>query len=624
MPFGIARTEERVAVAAVDAQAEGAGGMLLLVGPVGRPVLRPHEDAVLAALRNFDLRHGVLDRRTQTVCQEVARPHLLHELGIGRPAALVPEIGSREQYGVARRQLRDARSMFPARLDPFGMNAGGRSPDDQFGFDHHAATVVVAGDHAPQHLERLLAQPAGGLGDVGDRRFVEREDLAFVEAHQREVFGRREVQCVERLQAQQGQRIGRQQERLHAPPHGVLEDVHRILLRMAVDRIVDLRIALQSVAAHGLAIAPFALRKARNTQRVGDHLDTAVTVLVEVFHAHPPGPLVVQHHAPDIESRDVAVEQHGGNAGVERLAEHLLAARTGRDDQPFDAVADEGVDDVVELLGIFVRTAEQYRIIVVVRDVLDVAGDIGEELVGDVRRHHADRIEASAAQTRRSLVGAVPQPFGHLRDAAGRILVDVAVQIPFGVALGVHHQRHERNGDARLPGDVAYGYFSHDFGFAVLSLRKSMKRFNKIQIFDRKNKFPVPNRNEFSSFPLFLSLIHMQGIELSTSLIKRFISLIYNDLYTTYRFCFPPSGRFRGPEPLPVPRRSISFTSDQKMRNRSPAHAESQKIVNFERIFPETTLRKPPARFRNGHEDNRIVGIIRHRAAKKRGLRPDE
>ena len=129
---------------------------------------------------------------------------------------------------------------------------------------------------------------------------------------------------------------------------------------------------------------------------------------------------------------------------------------------------------------------------------------------------------------------------------------------------------------------------------------------------------------KFSSFPLFLSLIHMQGIELSTSLIKRFISLIYNDLYTTYRFCFPPSGRFRGPEPLPVPRRSISFTSDQKMRNRSPAHAESQKIVNFERIFPETTLRKPPARFRNGHEDNRIVGIIRHRAAKKRGLRPDE
>ena len=105
--------------------------------------------------------------------------------------------------------------------------------------------------------------------------------------------------------------------------------------------------------------------------------------------------------------------------------------------------------------------------------------------------------------------------------------------------------------------------------------------------------------------PLFLSLIHMQGIKLSTSLIKRFISLIYNDLYTTYRFCFPPSGRFRGPEPLPVPRRSISFTSDQKMRNRSPAHAESQKIVNFERIFPETTLRKPPARFRNGHEDAR-------------------
>ena len=31
----------------------------------------------------------------------------------------------------------------------------------------------------------------------------------------------------------------------------------------------------------------------------------------------------------------------------------------------------------------------------------------------------------------------------------------------------------------------------------------------------------------------------MQGIELYTSLIKRFISLIYNNLYTTYRFCFP-------------------------------------------------------------------------------------
>ena len=31
----------------------------------------------------------------------------------------------------------------------------------------------------------------------------------------------------------------------------------------------------------------------------------------------------------------------------------------------------------------------------------------------------------------------------------------------------------------------------------------------------------------------------MQGIESSTPLIKRFISLIYNDIYTTYRFCFP-------------------------------------------------------------------------------------
>ena len=73
------------------------------------------------------------------------------------------------------------------------------------------------------------------------------------------------------------------------------------------------------------------------------------------------------------------------------------------------------------------------------------------------------------------------------------------------------------------------------------------------------------------------------------------------------RFRFP-AGRFRL---LPIRKCEIE-------------HAESQKIVNFERIFPETTLRKPPARFRNGHEDNRIVGIIRHRAAKKRGLRPDE
>lgn len=31
----------------------------------------------------------------------------------------------------------------------------------------------------------------------------------------------------------------------------------------------------------------------------------------------------------------------------------------------------------------------------------------------------------------------------------------------------------------------------------------------------------------------------MQRIESSTPLIKRFISLIYNDIYTTYRFCFP-------------------------------------------------------------------------------------
>ena len=99
---------------------------------------------------------------------------------------------------------------------------------------------------------------------------------------------------------------------------------------------------------------------------------------------------------------------------------------------------------------------------IVVRDVFDITGDVGKKLVGDIRCNHTDGVEPSAAQTRRRLIRTVTQPFGHLRNPAGRILVDAALHIPLGVALGVHHQRHERNGDARLPGNIAYGYLSHD------------------------------------------------------------------------------------------------------------------------------------------------------------------
>ena len=153
----------------------------------------------------------------------------------------------------------------------------------------------------------------------------------------------------------------------------------------------------------------------------------------------------------------------------------------------------------------------------------------------------------------------------------------------------------------------------------------------------------------------------MQGIESSTPLIKRFISLIYNDIYTTYRFCFPlvfkwtankgggrdlrvrnrrdddcallfqpqrlkPEGKIV----LPGMALGISLLAQALEAAGYVSNAAQNETVlsimrhAFSTIPGILWVATAAALFfykLNKRTYNRIVEVIRHRAAKKRGLR---
>ena len=81
--------EHLLQAASADLQGEASGA--LAVEPGCHPVIGPHVGVVGPRLGKTDRRDGIGHGRTQTVRDQVGRPHAVHELLVDRPAAPVAE-----------------------------------------------------------------------------------------------------------------------------------------------------------------------------------------------------------------------------------------------------------------------------------------------------------------------------------------------------------------------------------------------------------------------------------------------------------------------------------------------------------------------------------------------------
>ena len=83
----------------VNLHGENAGR--LAFGPESRPVLGAHQEVIIAIGRHLNRGHRIfLQRRTNTVRQQVTRPHLQHKLLLHCPIAFVGEGGRQDHHSI--------------------------------------------------------------------------------------------------------------------------------------------------------------------------------------------------------------------------------------------------------------------------------------------------------------------------------------------------------------------------------------------------------------------------------------------------------------------------------------------------------------------------------------------
>ena len=237
------------------------------------------------------------------------------------------------------------------------------------------------------------------------------------------------------------------------------------------------------VRQHAAAVALFALADVREAHRVGDHLDAGESAPDQRLGRFVPGAAVVQHDAADLQVGHLAVEQHERNVLVGDVADDFICAFARNDHQTVDTLVAEDLDQVLELLRILVRTAEQHGILIFIGVILDAPGDVGEKLVRDVRNDDADGVRFAAAQGACGVIGLIVKLLCDLQDTLGGFLVH-AVGI-LAVGLVVHHERDQGDRNTRLGGYIFYGYplcphifcdFLQYLGFSV-TFAKVIKTF---------------------------------------------------------------------------------------------------------------------------------------------------
>lgn len=146
------------------------------------------------------------------------------------------------------------------------------------------------------------------------------------------------------------------------------------------------------------------------------------------------------------------------------VADDFVRALARNDYQAVDALVAEDLDQILQLLRILVGAAEQHGVLMFICVILDAPGDVGEELVRDVRNDDADGVRLAAAQGAGGVIGLVVKLLSDFQNALGGFLVH-----PVGilaVGLVVHHERDQGDRNACLRGYIFYGnsFRAHIFG----------------------------------------------------------------------------------------------------------------------------------------------------------------
>ena len=140
------------------------------------------------------------------------------------------------------------------------------------------------------------------------------------------------------------------------------------------------------------------------------------------------GVLVVHDDAVEVELRQVAVQQHDGNALVARVPQVIeVRHRRRRDDQALDLLVQQRPHRALLEVEALVAVGEDRLVALPVRDVADAAHGLGEVRVGDVRADEADAARAARPHAAGDDVRRVTELARGRLDPLAGLLAHVAV-----------------------------------------------------------------------------------------------------------------------------------------------------------------------------------------------------
>jgi hypothetical protein len=301
-----------------------------------------------------------------------------------------------------------------------------------------------------EHPGGGAAELLAGLADRGERHGGGRREVDVVVADDRDVFRDADLvpghllQDAERDEVVGAEHGGGPVRRRHG------RDVRSCLLpgghveRPDVDDVQVLR--LQPRAAEGAQRAFVAVGDLADRPRAADEGDVPVPALQQVGDGEVAAEHVVDRDRALAAGRRPAVDQDDRRAAPLQPGEPRARPDHRRDEHPLHPVLFEQFQVALLLAFLVVAVAQDDGEARLVRLVLHAAGQVGEERVGHVEHHQADRPAAPGAQ----LAGGLVAHEAEFRDrgvhpVAGRPGHDVGP---------VEHVGDRGDGDAGVGGDI--------------------------------------------------------------------------------------------------------------------------------------------------------------------------
>jgi hypothetical protein len=339
-----------------------------------------------------------------------------------------------------------------------------RLPDDEHRLEHRLLVPVPLPALVQQQLRGPPAELLPRLAHRAQRHGGGRGEVDVVVPHDGELGGHPDPVAHHLLQHAQGQQVvgadggrGTARGRQADDPGGGLAPAGDAELAGGQDGQLGV-----GHLAHGRRHARVALLHLGQRGVPADEGDPPVPALEQVLGGQPPAEDVVGRDGALVRARCPPVDQHDRDAAVAQRVQ-LRGQLGGRGDE--DAVHPL-LGEQAQVRGLLLRpvvgVAQDQRQAGGVDDVLDPAGDVGEERVGDVEHHQADGAAGAGAQLSRRLVaheaegrdrvehpraggladhvGPVedvahradrhPGPAGDVADARGQVPSSVEVQCP--------------------------------------------------------------------------------------------------------------------------------------------------------------------------------------------------